>query len=279
MIRSVPEDTRAMHMNVVSIGRQMLHVRLHLDRRPVQVALAVLAIATILSIVLAPDASVSAWDWTRLLVVAALGAYSVLIFAAASDSGTSAAERQSSLAGAGLLVAIALLLNLTFSFGTAVVFSIGITLVTLAAALDRADRSAWAMTGTLLVAVPWWVWSALDAWTWELLVLIPIAAIGIVSDGHMRAAAALPSTISSPLSARAHRFGSWLGVLGAALIALAFGLLTGVDRRILMLGVLGAVALVALDAVAPSSPGSSRRSVNLIDTALVWLALCWIVSL
>ncbi len=266
-------------MNVVSIGRQMLHVRLHLDRRPVQVALAVLAIATILSIVLAPDASVSAWDWTRLLVVAALGAYSVLIFAAASDSGTSAAERQSSLAGAGLLVAIALLLNLTFSFGTAVVFSIGITLVTLAAALDRADRSAWAMTGTLLVAVPWWVWSALDAWTWELLVLIPIAAIGIVSDGHMRAAAALPSTISSPLSARAHRFGSWLGVLGAALIALAFGLLTGVDRRILMLGVLGAVALVALDAVAPSSLGSSRRSVNLIDTALVWLALCWIVSL
>lgn len=263
---------------VASIGQQMLASRTLLERRPVQLALGVLAASTILAIVLAPDVEATSWDWVRLLLIALLGALTVLVFAAAAPA--DATDRREGLLGAGALVLVALILNLTFSLGTALIFSIGISLVTLVAVTDHGERSAWAMTGALLVTVPTWAWSALEAWTWGLLLLVPLAAIGIISDGHMRAAVALPDTVTSPLTSRGHHLGSWLGVLGAALLALVVALLTDADDGIVTLGAVGAIVFAGI-AFATPNPGDDgrQRAITLVDVALLWVALCWIVSL
>ena len=118
-----------------------------------------------------------------------------------------------------------------------------------------------------VAAIPFWVWSALHAWTWMLLALVPLAAIGIVSDGHIRAAVAQPPEANAMLTPRGHRLAAWVGVLGSALIALA-------------LGAVGAMALIALEAgTSQDAPGGPRRSIVVVDAALLWVALCWIVSL
>lgn len=266
-----------MPLTVASIGQQMLTSRTLLERRPVQVALGVLAVTTILSIALAPETDATSWDWARLLAIAVLGALAVLVFTTTTTA--RAEDRQEGLIGSGALVLVALILNLTFSLGTALVFSIGISIVTLVAVSRADDRSAWAMTGALLVAIPSWTWSALEAWNWGLLLLVPLAAIGIVSDGHMRAAVALPDTVTSPLTARGHRLGGWLGVLGAALLTLGTALATDAASSVVTVGAVGAMILAGLGFAAPTATADARRAIALVDVALLWIALCWIVSL
>jgi hypothetical protein len=266
-----------MPLTVASIGQQMLTSRTLLERRPVQMAMGVLAATTVLSIALAPETDATGWDWVRLLAIAALGAMAVLVFA--TTSAARAEDRQEGLVGTATLVLIGLILNLTFSLGTALVFSIGISIATLVAVTGNDERSAWAMTGTLLVAVPSWTWSALEAWDWGLLLLVPLAAIGIISDGHMRAAAALPATVTSPLTSRGHRLGSWLGVLGGSLLMLCTALVTDADNGAAVVGAVGATILVGLGLTAPSATADARRAIMVVDVALLWIALCWIVSL
>ena len=266
-----------MPLTVATIGQQMLTSRTLLERRPVQVALGVLAATTILSIALAPETDATTWDWVRLLAIAVLGALAVLVFA--STTAARAEDRQEGLIGSGALVLVALILNLTFSLGTAIVFSIGISIVTLIAISGSDDRSAWAMTGAILVAIPSWTWSALEAWSWGLLLLVPLAAIGIVSDGHMRAAVALPETVTSPLTSRGHRLGGWLGVLGSALLVLGTALVTDADNAVAAVSAVGAIVFAGLGFAAPSVTADARRAITLVDVALLWIALCWIVSL
>jgi uncharacterized membrane protein YeaQ/YmgE (transglycosylase-associated protein family) len=177
-------------------------------------------------------------------------------------------------------VVLALILCLTFSFGTALLFSIGITLVTLIAATDIDERSPWAVTGALLIVVPAWTWSALDAWTWSLLLLVPLSLIGIVSDGHLRAADALAPTVTSPLTSRGHLLAGWLGVLVAAVLVVAFGIPGDNRNAAILLCAIGAMILVGIDFLASTSTRQDRSlQFPLVDAAFIWIVFCWIVSL
>jgi hypothetical protein len=251
-----------------------------LARRPVQIAIATAAIATLLSVVLAPDTSPTTWDWVRIVAIGVLGIGAVLSFAAAQEPASGTGERRQLLLLSAALMTITLVINLTFGIGTTILFSLGITVVALLA-VERPDRhTPWIVSGTLVAAIPFWVWSALDAWTWQLFLLAPIAAIGIISDGHMRAAVVSPPEANAALSPRAHRLASWTGILGAALLAMATGILTGAEDGVVALGATGAMILVALEAgSSPQAPGGPKRSTLLCDAALLWVALCWIVSL
>ena len=269
-----------MSFSVANLGTHMLAWRSLLARKPVQIAIAVATLAILLSIILAPDTSPTTWDWVRIIVIGVSGAAAILTFITARTESLDTQSRQQRLIAAAVFFGIALILNLTFSFGTTIIFSIGVTVLALIAASERDLRSSWMMTGALIALVPFWVWSALDAWTGGLLLLLPFATIAIISDGHMRAAVGLSEDRESLLSPRAHRLASWAGILGMALIVLITGLLTDASNGVVTLGAVGAMVLIAIEAGAPQSSGSGpRRAVAIADAALVWVALCWIVSL
>ncbi len=263
-----------------TVGRHIVASRTPLERRSVQVSIAVAAIATLLSVVLAPDTSPSNWDWIRIIVIGLCGVVAVLLFVVAQMDTSDDVARRQRLIAAAVPFAIALVLNLTFSVGTAIVFSLGITVVAMLAAANRDLRMSWVILAALIAVIPFWVWSALEAWTWGLFLLAPLAAIAVISDGHMRAATGVVPDQESPLSHRGHRLACWAGILGSALIATAVGFLTDASNGVVALGAVGAILLVALEAGATAPDGGdARRSVALADAALLWISLCWIVSL
>ncbi len=265
--------------SAAQVARQFLHIRRLLSLRRVQIALAVYSVTLIASIPLAPDVEASTSDWVRLIAIGILAALGVLAFASASDRGLDESDRRAGLIGAAVVTAFSLILCLTFSLGTALVFSIGISLTTLIATTDIDERSPWALTGALLIVVPAWVWSALDAWSWGLLLLVPIGLIGVVSDGHLRAADALSPTVTSPLTSRGHRLAGWLGVLVAASLIVAFGIPGDSENAVILLGAAGALALVGIDMFSTGGSREAHWRLPLVDAALIWIVFCWIVSL
>ncbi len=270
-----------MSVSLAAFGRHFLASRTLLNRRQVQIAIAIAVIATFLSIVLAPDASPSTWDWIRIVLVGVLGTAAVLMFVMAQFVAADSPDRRPRLTIAAVLVAFALLVNLTFTVATALIFSVGFTVIVLIATSDSGLRTTKTIASTLIATIPFWVWSALQAWTWGLLLLIPLAAIGVISDGHIRAAMGLPSDDGSLLSARAHRLAAWLGVLGSAFIAMIAGVSSDASNSVVALGAVGAIVFVGLEAGSPLSSASGSRisSTAIIDAALLWVTVSWIVSL
>ncbi len=270
-----------MSVSLAVFGRHLLASRTLLHRRQVQIAIAIAVIATLLSIVLAPDVSPSTWDWFRIVLVGVLSTAAVLMFVMAQLLAVDSAERRPRLMIAAVLVGFALLLNLTFTVAAALIFSVGFTVIVLIATSDTGLRTTKTIAIALIATIPFWVWSALQAWTWGLFLLIPLAVIGLISDGHMRAAISPDTGDGSLLSARAHRLAAWLGVLGSALIAMIAGLPTDASNGVVALGAIGAIVLVGLEAGSPLSSASGTRvsSIAIVDAALLWVALCWIVSL
>ena len=254
----------------------------HRDAR--QSAVVALVIA-VLATWFAPDTASSWLDWTRILLAVGVGALGVLMLIAARDHTIQLAERQQRLVGAGVLVLIAIVLSATFTFGAAIVFSIGFSLLAVLAAWDGPTGSAWQFRGLLGVTIPIWVWTALQAWDWGLLVLVPLAVLAFISDGHVRDAATARGSdttthAGTKLSRRAHRLGSWLGILGSALLILTIGLVSDATDTWVALGAIGAIVCVGIDAGLPGSgTAAARRSISLCDAGLAWIAFCWMVSL
>ena len=264
----------------LNIGRHPRTLRTLFGQRRVQGALAVSAFATLLSVMLAPNGSTSVWDWTRLACILAFGAGSILLFTLAQGAHVEEVDRQQRLIVAGVLIAATIALNLTFTLGATLVFSIGITVVALLAGRDRPARSPWLIVALLLAAIPIWVWSALQAWTWRLLLLFPLVSIAVIVRGHIRAAADSDVAPGDPLSQRAHRLAAWAGMLGAALLVVLVGIFTAAATGAIALGAIGLIALVALEAGTSGAARTDPRwSVALVDAAMAWFALCWIVSL
>ena len=254
--------------------------RLVLSRRAVQVGTGIVAASLLLSIVLAPSASASGWDWFRLWLGALCGGLAVLFLFVSQRTESHANQRQQQILLAGVLVVIGFAINLTFSTATTGFYALGLTVagyLTIARQRPVSGRAAGAIVASL---VPFWVWSALDAWTTGLLLLLPLIFVAVTVDGHMRRAASnVP--ISDGLTPRGHRLAAWLGVLGSALVVALLSLLTGHALAVSSLAGLGAIVLVALEAATPSPAEGSWRvsSVTIIDLAVGWIALCWLAGL
>ncbi len=252
--------------------------------RAVQLAGSAAFLITVLATALAPDTSPSEWDWTRMLLILGTATVAMLCFLASRDRDMPSETQQLRLFAAALLVTVSLLFNVTFGVGTAIAFSIGFTLVAMLAQADIRGRSPWLLCGAIAIIIPFWVWTALEAWHIGLLMLVPLGAIALISDGHMRdavldeqAKAGAPTAMSS----RGHRLASWLGILAAALLLLIAGLPGDSSSSWLVLGALGAVVCVALEAGLPrlERMTMARRSVLLGDLAFAWIAVCWLASL
>lgn len=241
-------------------------------------------LVTVLAIILAPDASPSGWDWARILLILATATIAMLCFLASRDTAMPPEVQRQQLFTAAILVTFALLLNVTFGLGTAIVFSTGFTSVALFAHVDDRGRSPWLLCGALGIIIPFWIWTALTAWHAGLLMLVPLGAIALISDGHMRDAMLDDETASKApraMSPRGHRLASWLGILASALLLLIVGLPADSSPSWLVMGAIGAVICIALEAGLPrmTQVSMARRSVLLGDLALAWIAVCWLASL
>lgn len=280
MIASPTRGTyRTMSVSLAHVWQQFVESASLLRRRHVRIGIVIATVTIVLSVVLAPNVEPTGWDWGRIATIGILGGGAALMFASARLMKADDPNQRVRLVIAAALIGLALLLNLTFTLGTALVFSIGFTALALVASSDSPWRTTRSIAGTLIATIPFWVWSALQAWTAGLLLLVPLALIGVVSGGHMRAATGFGGS-TSPLSQRAHRLASWLGVLGSALVALVAGLVGSASDGVVALGAVGAMVLFALDAGTQAAPASSlRKSVAIADVSLLWVALCWIVSL
>jgi hypothetical protein len=241
-------------------------------------------LVTVLAVSLAPDAAPSGWDWTRILLILGIATVAMLCFLASRDSGVPSDTQRHRLFAAAVLVTISLLLNVTFGLGTAITFSIGFTIIALLAQVDTRGRSPWLLCAALGITIPFWVWTALAAWHAGLLMLVPLGAIALVSDGHMRDAVlgeGAASATATTMSPRGHRLASWLGILASALLLLIVGLPGDSSPAWLVMGALGAVICIALEAGLPRTARvpMAQRSVLLGDLALAWMAVCWLASL
>lgn len=240
-------------------------------------------LVTVLAIVLAPDTSPSGLDWARMLLILGTATVALLCFLASRDTGSPSESQRQRLLAAALLITCSLLLNMSFGLGTAITFSIGFTFVALLAQMDAQGRSPWLLCGVLGIIIPFWIWTAFDAWHVGLLLLIPLGTMALVSDGHMRDAVLQAGGTPTPagMSPRAHRLASWLGILASATLILIIGLPGDNSSSWLVTGAIGAVVCVALQARLPRMQRGSavRRSILLCDAALAWVAVCWLASL
>lgn len=235
---------------------------------------------TVLATSLAPSASPSGWDWMRILLALATATVALLCFLASREPEAPSGIQRQRLFTAAFLVTCALVLNITFGIWTAIAFSIGFSLIALLAQLDGDGRSPWLLCGALAIVIPFWIWTAFAAWHIGLLLLFPLGAIALVSDGHMRDAVSdepTPSQTEAEMSLRAHQLAGWLGILASALLILIAGLPADNASTWLILGAIGAVACVALLAARRGS--EKRESVLACDVALAWITICWLASL
>lgn len=257
-----------------------LSIGLFHHRTPRLAALGALIVA-MLAVALAPEATPSGWDWTRILLILLATIVALACFLASREAAAPATVQQQRLFAAAFLVTTALLIAATFGLGAAIASSFALTVTAILAASDRQAQAPWLRAGAMAAIIPVWIWTLLDAWHPGLLLLVPLGVLALVSDAHMRDTTSRESGMMSP---RAHRFASWLGILASALIVLVAGL-TDLDGagspRWLLAGAIGAILCLALDA---GLPGSIRipiamRSVVLCDAALGWIAFCWLASL
>ncbi len=269
-----------MPIDLSNLSRQLLASRRHLTQRTVQALVALAAALILLSLLLAPEVTPGGWDWFRILLISLLGATALIMFVTSQDHDLSLGERQQHLVVAGVLLILALILNLTFSFGTTIIFSIGMSVIALMVVNTGTYRDPRTIAAALAALIPFWIWAALEAWTAGLFFLVPLGLVALVTDSHMRLAAR-PDSSARSLSRRGHRLAAWTGVLGAALLLALASLAFDTAFGPAAIGAVGAMVLVGIEAASPApSLGNWRvSSVAVIDVALLWITLSWIVSL
>ncbi|MGN6031333.1 MAG: hypothetical protein ACTHQE_06680 [Thermomicrobiales bacterium] len=263
-----------------TIWLQVIQASRLLRERAVQRNVLAGFVVLVAAILLAPSDDVGGWDWLRLLLMGVLATLSILTMSASRHVRIRLETRQARIIGASILFVLALLVGLTFGLGSAAIFSLGFSLLTIQALNLRRDQAPWQLVGLLVLLVPFWVWTALGAWTGGLLLLLPIAALALIGDEHMRQAASPHPEPGDPLSWRAHRLASWIAILLAAALTLIVALTTSIPDTWVAIGALGAIGFIALEIGYPRADDAPRDySVLFADLAFVWIVFCWLVSL
>lgn len=229
--------------------------------------------------ILAPGKT-SAWDWTRVLLVGVLTTVAILAATASRHPRLTRGTQRARLIGSFAMIVLAVIVSLTFNVASTAILLIGVMLLAMFAMGDVRGTSPWLFLTALVVVTPLWVWTAVGHWRGGLLLLIPLGALAILGDHHMHEAVRPSRPDNDPLSWRAHRLGSWLAVMIAALLVVIVGITISASHLWIILGALGAIVLIAIEVGLPrpeSDPGT--YAVPILDLAFLWLAFSWLVSL
>lgn len=269
-----------MPTTVVLVWNQVL-LSLHVlrDRTAQACALTSLFMA-IIAISSAPGADPGFWSWLVLLLIGALSMVAIITFVASRHPLAPPANRQHRVTAAFTLGVSALILNIFFGLASTILLGIGMVMLAWQAARIRPGTFPWLLCATLIILIPWWIWTALDAWDPGLFLLIPLAALAYLSGGHIREAYAEPDDEGRPLSTRGHRLGAWMSVLlGGILIVLA-GLVGSSSYAWIALGGIVMAVSVAIEAgISRPEDQPGKYSAAITDGAFVIAAICWLISI
>lgn len=235
---------------------------------------------TVIAIATAPGISPGFWSWSGLLVIGGATMLAVITFVASRHPLLSPSSRQHRVTAAFTLGVLALLINVLFSFWSAVLLAVGMIFLARQSLRIRPGTFPWLLCATLITLIPWWIWTALDAWNGGLLVLFPLAGLAWLSGNHIREASTQCEGVEYPLSPRGHRLGAWMGMLLAGILVVIAGLLGESSYAWISLGGIVMAVAVAVEAGIPrpdDQPG--RYAAAICDGSFVIAALCWLVSI
>lgn len=239
----------------------------------------------LISILAAPDANPGTWSWIGLLLVGALVVVAIVMLVASRLPSLTSADRQHRLTAAVTFGIMGLAINLTFGLWSTILLALAMTLVARQATALKPGVFPWLLCATLVTLVPFWVWSALDAWHTGLLLLFPLAALAYLASGHIRDAydddaSGTAATCERLLSPRGHRMAAWMGILLGGLLVVLGGLLASASYPWIALGGILAAIFVALEAGVPRPDDQPGRYAGAIcDGAFLVAALSWLISL
>jgi hypothetical protein len=216
----------------------------------------------------APGDAPGAWVWLRVLAIWLLAAVALGTIAGVGSGGRVARPTSPIFVWGALLVAI--LISLSFDALTSALTVLGLILLLLTVPGGSGQPLAfWTVTVTV---TPLWVWSAFEAWDRWLLMLVPIAAIGLVSLEHAVRAGHAGGDLAQSMAA-------WIGLLALAGATLLTALLGPVDPTWVIAGAATVAALAAIDLALARLPASRLSPVILPAVALVTLAFGWMAAL
>lgn len=262
---SVPERTApSIAGQIVSIARLALT-----GRRGLGIATALAIVIT--AGVVAPGSAPGAWVWLRVIAVTLLVGFALASIASTMDDGR---HRNDTilpfLVWGSLLVGIAISLTFTVLTATLAILTLVLLLVQLSSGARQQGMVFWTV---IVLVTPLWVWSAFDAWNNWLLMLVPVAAIGVVSLEH-----ALRSGRAGDSEPR--QAAAWIGLvsIGAGLLVLT--LLNDIDPSWIIAGNVVLVVLAISDLLL-TRQGRPKRlpAVWLPAVSLVTLTLAWLLAL
>ncbi len=222
--------------------------------------------------VIHPGEGPGLWAWVRLLIAACGAGIALTMIDASRDPGLGRQDRFGHLVVAGVFLLLAILLSATFTT-LAVVFALlvlGLVMLHLNARGPSSLPVFWALLGIL---IPFWVWSAFNAWDRLLLLLIPLGLVGIISLEHALRA----DLYGDPVT---HRYAAWLGILGMAAVLVITAMANAIDTLWIVVGAILSVLLLVLDMIpARQNRTDSIPTLTLPATALLMLMLTWLVAL
>jgi hypothetical protein len=233
---------------------------------------------TVLSAMVAPGSGASLWDWTRLLLIVAAGTVAAATLVAARDAVDDGAHLAIALAATSLALASAA----TFGLATAALCSLALSSIDATVMSERLGQTPEVAAAALAVLTPWWVWTALDAWDHRLLLLVPLAALGLNALAHARLAEGrLGVAANVPLSTRGHHLGAWLSLAAGATVLLLVGVGTGAAGGWLAFGGLACGVAIAVASGAERLRESAARRLypGLPLLAFAVLGVTWLAAL
>ncbi len=222
--------------------------------------------------VIHPGDNPGTWAWIRLLIAAVSAGIARAMIDSSRDSGPDRQDRFGHLVVAGVFLLLTVLLSATFTY-LAVVFAlmvIGLIVLHLNARGPTSLPVFWALLGIL---IPFWVWSAFDAWDRFLLMLMPLGLVGIISLEHALRA----DLYNDPIT---ERYAAWIGIVGLAAILVITAMANAIDIAWIVAGAFLTMVLAAVDLMpARRSLTDSIPSLTLPTAALLVLMMTWLVAL
>ncbi|HEV2072447.1 MAG TPA: hypothetical protein VGR29_02285 [Thermomicrobiales bacterium] len=270
----------AIPTTVLLVWNQVLSSLHVLRDRTAQACALTSLIVTLIAIATVPDIVPGFWDWFFLLLIGALSMVAIITFVASRQASVAPADRQHRVTAAFTIGVIALVLNIFFELSSTILLGIGMVMLARQAVRVRPGTFPWLLCATLVILIPWWVWSALDAWHPGLFLLIPLAALAYLTGSHIREAYATTDDAPRPLSTRGHRLGAWMGMLLGGILIVIGGLIGSSSYGWISLGGIAMAVAVAVEAgISRPEDQPGKYSATICDGAFVIGGLCWLISI
>ncbi len=229
-------------------------------------ALASLAIVVGSGIV-APGDGTGIWTWLRVLAIWLLLTFSLGTIIDVG-SGNRTARTVSPLIVWGAL-ALVIVIALTFNVLALSLTVLGMTLLLLTVPTSNHALTFWTVAVTI---IPLWVWSVFEAWDRWLLMLVPIAAVGLVSLEHAVRAGHAGGDVQATMAA-------WIGLLALAAATILVAILGPIDPTWSTAAGLAVAILAPIDLALARASSARISPVVLPALALVLIAFGWMVAL